>query len=365
MTKASAPARLTSPADFTSYPPPQGAYDLNAIEDVAARYAVAITPHVLSTVKGDPATDPVALQYLPQTAELTTQPEELSDPIGDHTHSPVKGIVHRYADRVLFKAIHVCAVYCRFCFRREMVGPGSDALSPEDRRKALDYIRANASIWEVILTGGDPLVLSHRQLQALLDELKQIDHVRVVRIHTRVPVADPAKITPEILQVLENFSEHSGKALYMAVHVNHAQELSSHVKDILKLLHKAGCVLVSQSVLLKGINDTANALENLFRALVEARVKPYYLHHPDLAPGTSHFRTSLKHGQDLLKDLQGRLSGLCLPHYMLDIPGGHGKIPVGPSYLTQVSEDSYLATDHHGNTHHYPLIKTDHDLKND
>ena len=238
--------------------------------------------------------------------------------------------MHRYPDRVLLKLTPICAVYCRFCFRREMVGPGKPgALSAAALARALDYIRSHPEVWEVILTGGDPLVLSARRLRAVMKELSAIDHVKIVRIHTRLPVADPARVTPELVRAMKA----KGRAVYVAVHVNHPRELTADARAALSRMADAGLVLLGQSVLLKGVNDEPQVLADLMRALVECRVKPYYLHHGDLAPGTAHLRTDIETGQALMRQLRGRLSGLCQPTYMLDIPGGHGKSPVGPNYV--------------------------------
>ena len=321
-------------------------FDMKAVDAVARRYAIGVTDHVLNTIEH--ADDAVAKQYIPDVRELKILPGESTDPIGDNAHSPVKGIVHRYPDRALLKLAHVCAVYCRYCFRREMVGkPDSEILKPAERDEAIEYIRNNKNIWEVILTGGDPLVLSPRQLKDTLDELCAMDHVQVIRIHSRVPVADPKRITDELCDALNR-----EKAVYVAVHINHAQEITPEVKTAFKRLQNANCVLLSQSVLLKGVNDDAEILEDLCRQLVALRVKPYYLHHPDLAPGTSHFRLSIKRGQQIMKKLLGRVSGLCQPHYMLDIPGGHGKLPIGPNYI-EGSGDHYVLEDYNGVKHPY------------
>jgi lysine 2,3-aminomutase len=318
------------------------------IEQVGKRYAIAVTPHVMGTIKGDVSTDPVALQYIPQIEELKILPQENTDPIGDDVHTPVKGLVHRYADRVLLKATNICAVYCRYCFRREMVGPQAGGIKAEERQAALDYIRANKEIWEVILTGGDPLILSPRQLSELLDEIEAIEHVQVIRIHSRVPVAEPARITPELTGALKR-----QKAVYVALHINHAQEITPEVEVAIAALRNADCVLVSQSVLLKGVNDSAKILEELYRRLTALRVKPYYLHHGDLAPGTSHFRISLSRGKEIMNTLLARLSGIARPHYMLDIPGGHGKVPVNSCYVRLQADGTYELTDTQGNTHIY------------
>lgn len=320
-----------------------------ALQAVKDRYAFRTTDTIDSLITGTPDDDPIARQYIPTPAELINTPEESDDPIGDETHSPVKGIVHRYPDRVLFKPANVCAVYCRYCFRREKVGPGSEILDDKERNAALNYIRNNENIWEVILTGGDPLVLSSRQLLQITQELQDIKHVQVIRFHTRIPIADPKRITPEIIEALQ-----IDKAVYMPLHINHANEITDEVVCAIKDLQKAGIILLSQSVLLKGVNDSAGTLENLYRRLVALGVKPYYLHHPDYAPGTSHFRLSINEGQEIVKQLLGRLSGLCQPTYMLDIPGGQGKVPLTPCYIKELKENTYNVKNYKGKTHSYP-----------
>ncbi|MDH2381337.1 lysine-2,3-aminomutase-like protein [Bradyrhizobium sp. CER78] len=332
---------------------------LAELEQVAARYAVAVTPELVALIDpADPA-DPIARQFVPSADELVEQPGENADPIGDDAHSPVAGIVHRYPDRVLFKLVHVCAVYCRFCFRREMVGPGkASALSDDAYRAGLDYIRSHPEIWEVILTGGDPLMLSPRRLTEIMADLAGIDHVKIIRLHTRVPIADPGRISPEMIAALRV----EGAATWIAIHANHPRELAANARAACARLADAGIPLVSQSVLLRGINDDVATLTALMRAFVECRIKPYYLHHGDLAPGTAHLRTTIEAGQDLMRALRGRVSGLCQPDYVLDIPGGYGKAPIGPTYLSQpVSRDRedpverrYRVVDYCGDVHTYP-----------
>ncbi len=322
-------------------------------EQVYEKYAFRITDQVKKTIHGGPDNDPVARQYIPQAEELYTTPEEHPDPIGDDTYSPVKGIVHRYPDRALFKIAHVCAVYCRYCFRREMVGPGGDILSPEEIDAALDYIRAHPEIFEIILTGGDPLVLSAKRLGALLDALEDIPHVKIIRIHSRVPIADPARITDDLAATLKRRTP-----VYIALHVNHVQEITPEVEEALARLRAVDCVLLSQSVLLRGVNDSADILETLYKKLLTLRIKPYYLHHPDFAPGTSHFRLTIKEGQSIMRALQGRISGLAQPHYMLDIPGGAGKVPLTPCYLAELEDGRYMVEDYRGGKHRYPPMGT-------
>jgi lysine 2,3-aminomutase len=324
-----------------------------AIEAVAARYALALTDEVAGLIDPADPHDPIARQFVPDPAELNVSPEETADPIGDRAHSPVEGIVHRYPDRVLLKPVHVCAVYCRFCFRREVVGHGR-ALSREQLAAALAYIRSHREIWEVILTGGDPLVLSARRLRDIVNALGAIEHVKIIRVHTRVPVVEPGRITPALVRSLKA----RGKATYIVLHANHARELTPPARAACARLVDAGIPMLSQTVLLRGVNDEAAVLGELMRALVESRIKPYYLHHGDLAPGTAHWRTGIEHGQALVRALHGRLSGLCQPAYVLDIPGGHGKAPIGPNYLTRVGTVNgavrYDVEDFNGRRHSYP-----------
>ena len=324
--------------------------DAAGLEQVAARYAVAITPAMAALIAPGDARDPIALQFVPSLAELDRKPGELADPIGDHAHSPVEGVVHRYPDRVLLKLLHVCPVYCRFCFRREMVGPGEDAvLAPAKVEAALAYIAAHAAIWEVILTGGDPLMLSPRRLAEIMGALAAMPHVKIIRLHSRVPAVDPARITREMVAALRV----PGAATYLALHANHPRELNPAARAACARLIDAGIPILGQTVLLRGVNNDIETLAALMRAFVETRIKPYYLHHPDLAPGTAHFRLGIAEGQALMRALQGSVSGLCQPAYMLDIPGGHGKVPLGPGYVE--AADGHLAlTDFAGQRHLYP-----------
>jgi len=326
------------------------------LEQVFARYALAITPDVASLIDPSDPADPIARQYVPRPEELHAEAIERADPIGDEKYSPVEGIVHRYRDRVLFKLVHVCAVYCRFCFRREMVGPGKPSAMPDATyRYALGYIGAHPEIWEVILTGGDPLMLSARRLADIMRDLAAIPHVRIIRIHSRIPVADPDRISDDMVSALRV----DGATTWLAVHANHPRELSTSARAACARLADSGIPLVGQSALLRGVNDDPATLEALMRAFVECRIKPYYLHHGDLAPGTAHLRTTLEAGQSLIAALRGRVSGLCQPEFVIDIPGGFGKVPVGPNYLAQNDVSSsgtkrYRVTDYCGDVHLYP-----------
>jgi len=322
--------------------------DTPELQKVVDKFNVAVTPTMLDLMDSSDCDDPIARQFVPDSRELDDNPLDVSDPIGDAKHSPLNGIVHRYPDRLLLLPVRVCAVYCRFCFRRETIGANeAAALNPTELESALNYIRDHDEVWEVILSGGDPLTMSPRRLADIFRTLDNIDHVKVIRIHTRIPVVSPERISACLVAALK-----ISKPVYVVLHTNHARELSDTAIEACNRLTDNGIPVLSQSVLLKGINDDAKILEELFRKLVANRVKPYYLHHADRAPGTAHFRTSVEQGQRIMKELRGRVSGLCLPEYVLDIPGGHGKSPIGPEW-TALDETGMTVTDFNGETHHY------------
>ena len=297
---------------------------------VARRYAVAVTPQVSKLIEPGAADDPIARQYLPDPRELTRMPEERDDPIGDDAHSPLPGLVHRYPDRVLLMPTTACPVYCRFCFRRERVGHGATTMSASEIDDALAYIAAQPGIREAILTGGDPMILSARRLGGILRRVAAIRTIEILRVHTRVPVADPNRVDSALIGALRQ-----RVPVYALIHCNHPREIDRESARAIAALADAGIPLLGQTVLLKGVNDDAETLAALFRAMVRHRVRPYYLHHPDLAPGTAHFRLSIEDGQALMRALRGRISGLCQPTYVIDIPGGHGKVPVGPVFRAE------------------------------
>jgi lysine 2,3-aminomutase len=321
-----------------------------ALEAVAARYALAITPALADLIDANDPADPIARQFIPNAAELERDPREDADPIGDQAHSPVEGIVHRHPDRVLLKVTAVCPVYCRFCFRRESVGPDKGgALAPAALETALSYIAGDTRIWEVILTGGDPFILSDKRIAALTARLAAIAHVRIARWHTRLPVAEPERITPALAAALKA----EGLATYVVLHANHPRELTAAARAACALLVDGGIPMLSQSVLLKGVNDDAATLEALMRALVETRVKPYYLHQADRAPGTAHLHTGLAEGQALIAALHANASGICQPSYVLDIPGGYGKVPLTPGAAQCRADGLYEIRDDAGRIHLY------------
>ncbi len=291
------------------------------LDAVAARYAIALPPALAALIESP--NDPIGLQFIPNAAELITALHESADPIADEALSPVPGIVHRYPDRALLKPLLACPVYCRFCFRREQVGPDGGVLDAAALARAYEYIAAHPGIREVILTGGDPLILSARRLRDILQALSAIPHVELLRIHTRVPVADPALVTDALADALD-----IEKPLFVAVHINHARELTATAVQSLGRLQRRGIPVLGQSVLLAGVNDSEAALGDLFRAMLRARVKPYYLHQLDAAPGTARFFVPPERGREIIAALRGKISGTALPLYIYDQPGGFGKIPL-------------------------------------
>jgi lysine 2,3-aminomutase len=296
------------------------------VSAVAQRYAVAITPAMRAMI--EQADDPIGLQFVPDPAELRTAPHERADPIADDALSPIKGVVHRYPDRALLKPLLICPVYCRFCFRREHVGPDGGVLTEAELQAAYDWFAARPAIREVILTGGDPLMLSPRRLGSIVQALSAIPHIEILRVHTRVPTTDPARVTGALAAALR-----TEKAMWLVLHANHAREFSAAAREAIRRIQAEVIPVLGQSVLLRGVNDSPEALEALFRAMLATRVKPYYLHQLDAAPGTARFHVPIDEGRRLLAALRGRVTGLAWPTYVLDIPGGHGKVPIGPDYL--------------------------------
>lgn len=334
-------ASITRVADLVAQGivPAAGAAEL---ETVTETFRLRITPEMQTALHSAG----VARQFLPRAEELTLRPEELADPIGDTAFSPAPGLTHRYPDRVILAVTQTCEVYCRFCFRRETVG-AAGPLPEGDLTLALDYVARTPAIHEVILTGGDPLSLSPRRLGAVIDRLQAIPHLLQVRLHSRVPVVAPDRMDDAMLAVLDR-----DLPVHLVIHTNHPDELTPAARAALRRLNRAGIAMFSQSVLLRGVNDDADTLEALFRQLLANRVKPYYLHHCDLAKGTSHFRTTIAEGRALMAELRRRLSGLALPTYVLDIPGGAGKVPLTPAHATPEG-DAWVITDRLGAQHRY------------
>jgi lysine 2,3-aminomutase len=291
---------------------------------VEARYAVSVTAHVAGLIDAADPADPVGLQYIPDAAELVTAPGESDDPTADGPFTPVYGVVHRYPDRALLKPLLACPVYCRFCFRREAVGPDGGVLSEAQLDAAIGWFARTPAVREAILTGGDPFMLSARRLGGILARLGALEHIETLRVHTRVPVAEPSRVDAGLVEALRA----AGKPVVVAVHANHAREFSADAVAALGRLADAGVGLLGQSVLLRGVNDSVEALEGLFRAMLRARVKPYYLHALDAAPGTARFAVPDASGVGLVKALRGRVPGHAIPAFVRESPGGGGKKPV-------------------------------------
>lgn len=292
-------------------------------------------------------------QVIPSSQELIFFPEELDDPIGDEPHSPIEGVTRRYPDRALLKLTYQCAMYCRFCFRRYKVSEPDFNLDVVKMQAALDFLEQTTDLWEVILTGGDPLVLTDKALQGPLERLAAMPHIQVLRIHTRIPTALPSRITPELIALLKA----TGKTVWVVAHINSAQELTPEASAALARLIDAGIPVLSQSVLLKGVNATSADLTALFKGLIARRVKPYYLHYPDLAKGTQHFRVPLEDAIALVASLRGQISGTCVPQLVVDLPGGHGKIAIEPQWAKFLGNGNWeFKSPLHGGTLqvHYP-----------
>jgi len=317
---------------------------------------VRIPRYYLDLIDWSDRNDPLRRQVLPLPDEQAVLPDDLRDPIGDESHSPVPGIVHRYPDRALFLLTATCAVHCRFCFRREFIGKPARTLRKDQFEGALRYLAEHDEIWEVILSGGDPLVFPDAYLETVFRRLREIPHLKIVRIHTRVPAIFPPRLTPAFAEMARRYAP-----VYLVIHVNHPREVSLEFVRQVEQCVDRGIPVLSQTVLLRGVNDDVATLSALFKRLVEARVKPYYLHQLDRAPGTNHFRVPIQEGLRLMEGLRGHISGLCLPTYVLDIPGGHGKVPLTPAYVHLVRDRVYEVVNHRGERFSYeePAVSPD------
>ncbi|HXE96452.1 MAG TPA: KamA family radical SAM protein [Dongiaceae bacterium] len=289
---------------------------------VSARYPVRLTDYYAALIKR-PA-DAIWKQCMPDVRELEDR-SQCPDPLDEKALSPVPGLIHRYPDRVVLLVSNRCPVYCRFCMRKRLVGNGDAPMGKNELRGALDYIAANPSVHDVILSGGDPLMLDDESLTKILTGLRAIPHVAIIRIGTRVPVTLPERITPDLCALLKRFHP-----LYVNTHFNHPDEITADSGAACALLADAGIPLGNQTVLLKGVNDSVETMRSLMTGLLAIRVKPYYLHQMDLVRGTAHFRTRVSTGLEIVRGLRGHISGLAVPHYVIDLPGGKGKVAILP-----------------------------------
>ncbi|NQV40970.1 MAG: KamA family radical SAM protein [Candidatus Marinimicrobia bacterium] len=300
----------------------------NVFNEITSTYRMGITPYYFDLINQYDDTDPIYRQIVPTVEELNISTDELDDPIGDENPArgsrPLKALIHRYTNRVLLIPTAQCAVYCRFCFRKRLVGDTAHNAREEDLQAAYDYIRAHPEIEEVILTGGDPLTLGDQALHRILKELDDIQHLRVIRIHSRLPVVNPFRLTPELGEIISSLV----KPVWVSAHFNHPSEITETARKHILNWVSMGIPFLNQTVLLQGVNDSAEVLKELFLSLIEMKVKPYYLHQADMVQGTGHLRVSRGHGLDILKELQGEVPGYALPHYVQDRSDGSGKIPL-------------------------------------
>lgn len=313
---------LTDPAELADYFP----FDHRPLKSVVDRYPMRISPYYLHLIQK--VGDPIWRQVVPDPRELDD--DGLLDPLGEEDLSPVPAVVHRYPDRVIFLASGSCAAYCRFCTRKRKVGCRELALSFRELRDGIDYIAATPQIRDVLFSGGDPLLLPDSVLGDMLARVRAIPHVEIIRIGTRVPVTLPERITAKLCALLQRFAP-----LYMNTHFNHPRELTVEAAEACGKLADAGIVLGNQTVLLRGVNDQPEVIIELFRGLLRMRVRPYYLHQMDLVRGAGHFRTSVETGLKIMKNLRGPVSGLANPYYVIDLPGGKGKVPLVPNEIVR------------------------------
>ncbi len=324
-------------AELQKYLPLQNIEKLKA---AVGTMRFAITPHTFKRINFSDPDDPILRMAVPGAAELDCAAEELADPIGDDAHSPLPFLTHRYPDRALVQATYACAGYCRFCFRRAKTGRAKPGPAAADLEKIYAYLAKHQEIDEVILSGGDPLILTDEKLKALLKRFARIENLRRIRIHSRTLVNLPSRITASLVEIFRQ-TIAAGRALYLVTHFNHPNEIAKKNVEAVNRLVDSGIVVRNQSVLLRGVNDNAATQEELCRRLANIRVVPYCLHQLDLARGTNHWRVPIKRGIEIMKELQGNLTGIALPRYTLDLPGGRGKVPLAHQYVKKIDGGRY------------------------
>ncbi len=308
-------------------------------------FRMAVTPYYLSLIDFSDKDDPIKKQCIPSSAELIKAPYEQLDSLAEGKFSPVPGLVHRYPDRVLLLATGLCAMYCRHCTRRRFAGRSDLEPGRAQLEGCIEYIRENSQIRDVLISGGDPLMLSDEALEWLLEQIRAIDNVEIIRMGTRMPVVCPQRITPELCAVLEKYHP-----LWINTHFNHPDEITPESEKACAMLAKAGIPLGNQSVLLAGVNDDEEVMKKLVHALARIRVRPYYLYACDQSIGLDHFRTSLRRGIEIIEALRGYTSGFCVPQFVVDAPGGGGKIPVDPNYIISENEKETVLRTYNGET---------------
>lgn len=313
------------------------------------KLAMSITPHFFNLIDREDPECPIRRQIIPRIEETWTSPYEMADPCGEDSHMPVPGLVHRYPDRVLFLVTDRCAAYCRYCTRSRVVSGAGEQELETDYEAAFRYLEEHTEVRDVLLSGGDPLLFSDGKLEKILSRLRQIEHIEFLRIGSRVPIFLPQRITPELCQMLQKYHP-----LFMSVHANHPRELTLEVKEALERLANHGIPLGNQSVFLRGVNDDVDVMKTLVQKLLMCRVKPYYLYQLDLIQGSSHLQAPVAKGIEVIEGLRGHTTGYAIPQYVIDAPGGGGKVPVNPDYVLQRNEERVVIRNFEGKTFEYP-----------
>jgi lysine 2,3-aminomutase len=317
------------------------------------KLSLAITPYFFNLIDRNDPDCPIRKQVIPRIGETQLSAEEQLDSLGEDQHSPVPGLVHRYPDRVLFLVTDRCAAYCRYCTRSRLVSNAQDYNFHPEYEQGLRYIEAHTEIRDVLLSGGDPLLLSDKKLEHLLSRLRAIKHVEFIRIGSRIPVFLPQRITPELCEVFKNYGP-----IWMSIHVNHPKEATAELRDACERLSFAGVPLGNQSVLLKGVNDDVEVMKALVHRLLRMRVRPYYLYQMDLITGGSHFKVDVRKGLEIIQGLRGHTTGYAVPQYVIDAPGGGGKVPINPDYVEKITDTEVVFRNYEGKQFRYPLTTT-------
>lgn len=314
------------------------------------KLAVAITPYFFNLIDREDADCPIRRQVIPRGEEMITAPEEMLDPVGEEKTMPVEGLVHRYPDRVLFLVTDRCATYCRYCTRSRLVSNAQDYNFHPEMENGLKYIEEHKEVRDVLISGGDPLLLSDKKLDYLLTRLRAIEHIEFIRIGTRIPIFLPQRITPELCDILKNHGP-----IWMSIHANHPKECTWEVKEVCDQLSFAGVPLGNQSVLLKKINDNVEVMKSLIHRLLMMRVRPYYIYQCDLITGSSHLRSDVQTGIKIIEGLRGHTTGYAVPQFVIDAPGGGGKVPINPEYVERITETEVVIRNYEGKRYRYPL----------
>jgi len=316
------------------------------------KLALAITPHYFNLIEAENPGCPIRRQVIPHVGEGTVSPSEMADPCGEDSHMPVPGLVHRYPDRVLLLITDRCAAYCRYCTRSRVVSGAGEQELHTDFDEAITYLQAHTEIRDVLLSGGDPLLFSDDKLDALLTRLRAIPHLEFLRIGTRVPIFLPQRITPELCRILQKHHP-----LWMSIHTNHPRELTTEVRDALAMLANHGVPLGNQSVLLAGVNDSLPVMKSLIHKLLRCRVRPYYLYQCDLIQGSSHLRAPVHKGIEIIEGLRGHTTGYAVPQFVIDAPGGGGKVPINPGYVFFHDKEKVVFRNFEGKVFEYPEVQ--------